>query len=126
MCACNDVLISIGCNGFREGDVIPDIITCLAQRDLPYFSYRLSADEYVDAETGKEHKCFPSRSVAAIYGSTVILSVPAELASALGKLNSLMPALEFAVRNAADKRPAKSMELADLVSDFYSERSFQD
>lgn len=126
MCACNDVVISIGCDGFRDGDVIPDIVSCIAHKDLPYFSYRLSADEYVDAESGKTHKCFPSRSVAAICGSTVVLTVPAELSSSLGKLNSLMPAIEFAVRNSSDKRPAKSMELGDLVADFYAERSFQD
>ena len=126
MSACNDVVVAIGCDGFRSGDVIPDIITCISQKELPYFSYKLSADEYIDAETGRVHKCFPSRSVAALYGSTVIMSVPAELTPALGKLNSLLPAIEFAVRNAADKRPAKSLELGDLISDFYAQRSFQD
>ena len=25
MCACNDVVVTIGCDGFRTGDVIPDI-----------------------------------------------------------------------------------------------------
>ena len=126
MCACNDIVVAIGCDGFRKGDVVPDIITSLGQRELPYFSYRLCSEEYVDAETGIQHKCFPSRSAATMYGSTVVMSVSAELPSTLGKINSLMSAIGFAVGNSADKRPAVSMELGDLLEEFYMERTFQE
>lgn len=126
MCACNDVVVAIGCDGFRKGDVVPDIITSVSHKDLPYFSYKLSSEEYIDAETGNTHKCFPSRSVAALYGSALILSVPGELPSSLGKINSLMSGISFAVGNSSDKQPSKPMELGDLVADFYMERSFQD
>lgn len=126
MSACNDIVVAVGCDGFRAGDVVPDIIASVSHKDLPYFSYRLCADEYTDAETGAKGKCFPSRSVAAIYGSALILSVPAELPSSLGKINSLMSAIGFAVGNSSNKQPSKSMELGDLVADFYMERSFQD
>lgn len=126
MCSCNDVVVVIGCDGFRAGDVIPDIIASVSHKDLPYFSYKLSAEEYVDAETGVSHKCFPSRSTAAMLGSTLLLSVAADISPSLGKLNSLMSAIGFAIRACADKVPAKSIELEDLMTDFYMERSFQD
>ena len=126
MCACNDVVVAIGCDGFRKGDVVPDIIASVSHKDLPYFSYRLASEEYIDAETGVTHKCFPSRSTAAICGSAVVMSVPAELPSTLGKINSLLSAIGFAVGNSCEKRPSDSMELGDLMADFYIERSFQD
>jgi len=126
MCACNDVVVAIGCDGFRTGDVIPDIISSISHKDLPYFSCKLSSEEYNDAQTGISHKCFPSRSIAAIYGETLVMSVPSELSSSLGKINSLMSAISYAIRTSADKVPAKSIELEDLVADFYMERSFQD
>lgn len=126
MCACNDLVIAVGCDGFRQGDVVSDIIASIGGRELAYFSYRLSSEEYVDAESGKTHKCFPSRSIAVVYGETLILSVPAELPSSLGKLSSLMSALSFAVGNGRGRVPAKSMELEDLMTDFYAGRSFHD
>ena len=126
MCSCNDVVVTVGCDGFRKGDIIPDIISSISHRDLAYFSCRLSSEEYVDAETGVSHKCFPSRSIAAIYGETLILSVPSDINSSLGKLDSLMSAISYAVRTGSDKAPARSIELEDLTNDFYLERSFQD
>lgn len=126
MCSCNDVVVTIGCDGFRTGDVIPDIITAVCKRELRYFSGKLSQEEYVDAETGKTHKCFPSRSTAAMRGHTVVLSVPADLAPSLGKLNALMPAIGYAVGNSAGRAPAKSLELEDVMSDFYARTGFHE
>lgn len=126
MCACNDVVVNIGCDGFRKGDVIPDIINSVSDRDLPYFSYKLSSEEYIDAETGKKHRCFPSRSVATICGKTVVLSVPAELPSSLGKLNSLLSAIGFAISNDGEKAPSGRLDFENLMDDFYVGRNFQD
>ena len=36
-----------------------------------------SSEEYKDIESGKNYKCFPSRSVAAVCDDAVVLSVPA-------------------------------------------------
>ena len=126
MCACNYVVVVIGCDGFRKADIIPDRITAISRRDLPYFSCRLSSEEYVDAESGISHKCFPSRSVAAVYGETLVMSVPADLSPSLGKINGLMSAISFAVRTGKDKAPARYVELEDLAADFCMEHSFQD
>ena len=126
MCACNDVVITVGCNGFRPCDVVPDVVLSMSSGELPYFSCKLSADEYKDAETGKNHTCFPARGVAAMYSSSIILCVSSDLPSTLGKISSVMTSLSFAVGNKSKKAPASSMELEDLVSDFYMERTFQD
>ena len=126
MCTCNDVVVTVGCDGFRSGDVLPEIVTALSTRELSYFSAKLSADEYIDAETGLSHKCFPSRSTAVMCSSAVILTVSSDLKPSLGKLNSLLGALGYAVGNSTNKAPAKSLELEDLIADYYVERSFQD
>lgn len=126
MCACNDVVVTVGCEGFREGDVMPDIVNSLCRKDLPYFVCKLSADEYTDADTGIRHKCYPSRATAAMYLGSVVLNVSSDLPSSLGKLNELMPSLGFAVRNAGVRAPANSLKLEDLVSGYCSETMFQD
>ena len=126
MCACNDVVVTIGCDGFRQSDVLPEIILSVCGRELHNFSAKLSADEYVDAETGKKHKCFPSRSVAAMCGRTVVLSVPADLTPSLGKINSLLPSVGYAIGNSSGSSPARSLELEDLMTDFYARTGFHD
>ncbi len=119
MCACNDVVVTVGCDGFRKGDVIPEIVASVSEKDLPYFSHKLSSEEYVDAETSKTHRCFPSRSTAAMCGMAIIVTVPSELPSSLGKLNTLLPAISYVVGNSSGRAPAKSLELDDLMADFY-------
>ena len=126
MCACNDVVITIGCDGFRQGDIIPDIVTAMCSHELPYFACRLSADEYVDAESKGLRKCFPTRSTAAIYSSSLVMCVSSDLHSSLGKISSLMDSIAFVVRNSSRKAPASSVSLDELVADFYMQRSFQD
>lgn len=126
MCACNDVVVTVGCNGFRGCDIVPDVVLAMCSSELPYFSCCLSSDEYTDAETRKKHSCFPSRGVAGLYSASLVLCVSADLPSTLGKISSIMKSLTFAVGNKSKKMPAASMELEDLVSDFYRERSFQD
>ena len=126
MCACNDVVITVGCDGFRKGDILPEIVLALADRDLPYFSHRLSSEEYTDAETGKTHKCFPSRSTAVMCNGAVVMTVPSELQTSFGKLNSLLNSVSYVVGNSTNKAPAKSLELEELMGDFYMERSFRE
>ena len=126
MCSCNDLVITVGCDGFRKGDVIPDIVAEIGGGDLPYFSCRLSSEEYTDAETGKNYRCFPSRGVAAMYSGTLILVVSSDLSPSLGKLHSLMPALSFAIGNGRGRAPSKPTELENITADFYSGRSFRE
>lgn len=126
MCACNDVVITIGCDGFGEGDIMPELVSSLSHRDLPYFSCKLASDIYCDTTDGKSHKCFPSRSTAGIYSSCLVLCVSSDVSSALGKLSSMMDSINFAVRNTAKKAPSKSLNLEDLIDDFYLESSFHD
>lgn len=126
MCACNDVVITVGCDGFRETDVVPDIVLSMSGRELSYFSCKLSADEYVDEQTGKVFKCFPTRGVAAIHSSTLVLCVSSEIGPTLGKLSSVMSSVGFAIGEASKKAPSDSLQLEDLMSEFYLQRSFHD
>ena len=126
MSMCNDVVIVVGCEGFRREDVMPEIVTSLCQRDLVYFASRLSDEEYIDSERGHTCKCFPSRASAGMYGSTVILNICSELPEALGKLTSLIHAIDFAVGNAAGKKPAKQDDFEKMFSHAYGAAGFHD
>ena len=61
-----------------------------------------------------------------MYGRTIVLSVPSDLAPSLGKLNSLLPSIGYAVGNSCGKSLAKSLELEELMADFYSGSGFHD
>ena len=126
MCMCNDVVVTVGCDGFRREDVLPDIVSSLCQRDLAYFASKLSSEEYVDAERKQLCRCFPSRATAAMYGTSVVINVSSDLPEALGKLTSLMFAIDFAVGNSAGKKPSKQGDFENMLSQVYSEAVFHD
>lgn len=126
MCICNDVVVTVGCEGFRREDVLPDIVSSLCQRDLSYFASKLSCEEYVDAEKGYVCKCFPSRATAAMYGSTVVLNASSDLPEALGKLTLLMPSIDFAVGNSAGKKPSRQGDFENMLSKMGAGGGFHD
>lgn len=126
MCVCNDVVVTVGCEGFRREDVLPDIVSSLCQRDLAYFASKLSGEEYIDAERGHPCKCFPSRATAAMYGSAVVLNVSADLPEALGKLTQLMSAIDFAVGNCAGKKPSRQGDFEKMLSQVSAGVGFHD
>ena len=126
MCACNDVVLTVGCEGFRQGDVIPDITSSLCQKDLPFFTCRLCGEDYTDASSGKTAKCFPSRAVAVIHRNSILMNLSTDLASALGKINSLMPSINFAVSSSGSKAPCNSGEFEKLMTEYYTGSSFQE
>ncbi len=125
MCACNDVVVTVGCDGFREGDVIPDITSSLCQKDLPFFTHKLCGEEYTDASTGKMCKCFPSRAVAVICRNAILMNLSTDLTSALGKINSLLPSINFAVSSGGTKAPQSGGGFENLMAEYYTGGSFQ-
>ncbi len=126
MCACNDVVVTIGCEGFRNGDVIPDITESLSTKSLAYFGLRLSGEEYTDIVGNVVKKCFPSRATAAFCAGAVIVNLPSDSAVAVGKLAPLMEAIGFAMENSGKKADKNTLDFDNLMSEYYCQSGFQE
>lgn len=126
LCSCNDIVLTIGCEGFRKCDVIPDIVCDIAHRTVHNFVNTLSGEEYPDSTGFGRVSCFPSRATAVMYESCLILNLPSDVRTALGRLSPLMGAIGFIVGSSGNTRPFQSNNLGDLTADFYCHNSFQD
>ncbi len=126
LCSCNDVVMTIGCEGFRQCDVLPDLLCEISDRTVTPFVNTLCGGEYVDAVTKKTIRCFPSRATAVMYGKSLVLNLPSDVTTALGRLSVIMNSLGFVVDSAGNKRPFQSTNLGELVADYYCTSSFQD
>lgn len=126
LCGCNDVVVTIGCDGFRACDVIPDVTLEIAHRTIPHFTDALCNDNYPDTDGLKRIRCFPSRAVAVTYNNCPVINLPSDTRTALGRLSPLMPDIGFIVASASNKRPYQSLNVAQLTADFYCNSNFQD
>lgn len=128
MCACSDVVITIGCEGFRETDVIPDVTSSLCDREASFFTYWLSAgdtDVRPDCSFRPDEPDFlyPSRAVAAFCRGALILNLPSDSPIALKRLTAILPSVNFAV-NKNGKSAGESAAIENLILNYYSEKSF--
>lgn len=126
LCACNDVVVTIGCEGFRECDVLPDLLCEISHRTVTPFVNALCGNEYVDATTKRTVKCFPSRATAIMYESCLVLNLPSDVATAVGRLSALMNSVGFIVSSTGEKRPFQTSNLGELTANYYCKSSFQD
>lgn len=126
LCACNELVITVGCEGFREGDVMPDIAESISNKTLPFFTLRLSGDEYRSGEGGAIKKCNASRACAVYCAGAIVINLPADSIVALGKLDYLMNSIRSAVSDMGKKAVFKSLDPEYLLADFYSNSSFQE
>ncbi len=120
LCLCNDVVVTIGCEGFRSSDVLPDVILEISDRTVTPFVNGLCGEEYVDATLRKTVKCFPSRATAVMYENCLVLNLPSDVTTALGRLAALMSSVGFIVASSGKKRPFQSVNLGELTADFYT------
>ena len=125
LCACNEVVITVGCEGFRQGDVMPDVIESLSNKTLPFFTLRLSGDECGALDGGAVKRCSASRACAVYCEGALVMNLPSDSSVALGKLNYLINSIRSAVSDMGKKAVFKSLDPEYLLSDFYSTGGFQ-
>ena len=126
LCDCNDVVLTVGCEGFRECDVMPETVLKIAHRTIPHFTDALCGDTYPDAEGIRRIRCFPSRAVAVMYKSCLVINLPSDTRTALGRLAPLMGDIAFVTASSSNKRAFQSTNLGELTADFYCRSSFQE
>lgn len=113
----NDLIITTGCDGFREGDIMPDLTKEISQQEAPCFALQVcgaQAGQPKNAGTDglQEKRSIPSRGTAGITGHTLILNLPGDYEIAKRRLFGMLPAIHFAVMGLSGKSAydAKSIE----------------
>jgi len=126
LCKCNDVVVTVGCEGFRGSDVIPDVVQEMASRTVPHITTALCSEEYIGSDGVNRVSCFPSRAVSVMYGECLILNLPSDVKTALGRLTPIMGKIGYIVGSASNKCPFQSTNLGELTAEFYCQSSFQE
>ena len=117
LCLCNDVVVTVGCEGFRPCDVSPDITEKLGERSLTHISEILNRDSYPDSGD-RLVRCFPSRAVSVMYDKCVIINLPSDTKTALGRMKGVINHVSYIVNSMGEKRTGESSNLADLTWDY--------
>lgn len=104
MSAVSALVITIGCEGFRPCDAIPDITNALAEKDAQFFSHWLCAgDTGSHNETADKSQfpdsdyIFPSRATAVFCSGALVINMPDDVQNARARLCALLPSINFAI-----------------------------
>lgn len=139
LCITNDLVITVGCEGFASGDVIPDITEAVCPKKAVYFSNvlcgslgvtEMAVKEECSGEECKEPvEIPPSRAYAGICDGALILNFSNDVYSAAKLLKALIPAIGFTVYNISGKSAAsviqfeKSLKTSLECKDFFKKCS---
>lgn len=139
LCITNDLVITVGCEGFASGDVIPDITEAICPKKAGYFSNVLCGslgvmEMAVQAEGAEEEReesveIPPSRAYAGICDGALILNFSNDVYTAVRLMKALIPAIGFTVYNISGKSAAsviefeKSLKTSPECKDFFKKCS---
>lgn len=116
MCSVSDLVITVGCEGFRPCDVIPDITRAISDRDAGFFTGVLGGGLERDANT----QIFPSRAFAGFCSGALIINLPCDAEVSSKRLSALLPSIRYAVSHSKGKTAVKSSSAEELISEFFS------
>ncbi len=120
MCSVSDLVITVGCEGFRPCDVIPDITRAIIDKDANFFTGVLGAG---DIDNGKTEDCsqvFPSRAFAGFCSGALIMNLPCDAHVSAKRLSALLPSVRYAVSHSKGKTAMKSKSAEELIAEFFS------
>ena len=124
LCECCDLVITIGCEGFRDVDVMPGITNSVSDSDASFFALRLCSEK--SAKSGLSGTPIdlgiPSRATAAFCSGALIMNLPSDPDDAEKRLESLIPSVGFALNCASGKSPSDALRLEKLLLNYYSDK----
>lgn len=115
MCSLCDLVITVGCEGFRPCDVIPDITRAVSDRDADFFSGILGGN-LENTDNGN----FPSRAFAGFCSGALIMNLPCDVITARKRLSSLLPSVRYAVAHSKGRDVLKTGTYEDVAREFFS------
>ncbi len=129
MTFCNDVVVTVGAEGFKKTDVMPDIIESLSDKKAPFFTYWLSAgDTNADgcnrALNGLDDDfIYPSRATAVFCNETLIFNMPDDPILAKKRLCALLPSINYVMNKNNKKNPKELLTVENLISEYFQNKS---
>ena len=115
MCTLSDLVITVGCEGFRPCDVIPDITKAVSDRDAGFFSGILGGTLETTDTAG-----FPSRAFAGFCSGALIMNLPCDVSCASKRLSSLLPSIRYAVAHSKGRNIMKNVKYEEVIAEFFS------
>ncbi len=104
MSAVSQLVITVGCEGFRPCDAIPDITNAIAEKDAQFFSHWLAAGDTSPqnnlsdkSQIPSSDYTFPSRATAVFCNGALVINLPDDVESARTRLCALLPSINFAI-----------------------------
>lgn len=102
LCLCSNLVITLGCDGFSESDIIPDITKDICEKEAPFFAlHACGACNIRNYENDKKalrtHNLFPSRATAGICNNCLVINLPSDYTCAMSRLNAILPMINFAL-----------------------------
>ena len=129
MTKCCDLVVTIGSEGFKNSDVLPEITQSLSDRQAPFFAYWLSAGDTNDKGAGKtsnlvdEDFVFPSRATAAFCNNALIINMPSDPAVARKRICALLPSISYALGTKVGTDENGLFNAEKIVSDYLRNKS---
>lgn len=129
MSQCCDLVITVGSDGFKETDVVPEITSSLSDRQAPFFAYWLSAGDTNQKGTGRashlidEDFVFPSRATAVFCNKALVINMPSDPAVARKRLCALLPSIAYALNTNVGAESNQLLEVEKIVSDYFRDKS---
>ena len=124
----NDVVITIGCEGYRSCDVIPELTESVCCRSAPFFTCCLSAGALRTDKSEREacadgdFTAFSSRAFAGFCGSCLIMNFSDDAIIASKRLKALLPSVNFAVGKASGNNKGAVKQSLDSLVDCFLHR----
>jgi len=120
MCSVCDLVITVGCEGFRPCDVIPDITRAIVDKDANFFTGVLNAGQVDSVKNEQETRVFPSRAFAGFCSGALIINLSCDAEISTKRLSALLPSVRYAVSHSKGKTAVKSKSAEELITQFFS------
>ncbi len=118
MCAINQLVVTVGGEGWKSSDIMPDITDEVCTRSADFFAIKLSCAESSQAFCGTGAKKFPleeyagsSRATAGFCGQSLVINLPDDAVLARKRLMSVLPAVSFAVSSFSGTEPQNAEDI---------------
>lgn len=130
LCRFCDVLFTIGSDGFRKEDIVPDVVAKLCGDDLVFFTSNLCGLYNIgNYDKGKKRdvgRFSPTRSRSGILRGCLVLNIRNEEDFIREVLPNLLPAISFAASGLSGKDAAESKKLlGEFEMQFADSRKIQ-
>ena len=114
MCEINQLVVTVGGEGWRKSDVVPELTEKICTKSAHYFSHLLScayASDKCDGTGALKAESidftYSSRATAGFCGQALVLNLPSDPSYAVKRISSILPAVSFAVGAQSGFRPIK-------------------